>query len=418
MKVIHYSGDSIGGAARAALRLHQAMQSNTEIQSSMVVRHKMNDDWRIAMHSENRLENFYGQIRPIIDRLPARLQHNAQIVPRSPAWLSAISAKEMNQTDADVINLHWICSGFLSIEEIGKITKPVVWTLHDMWPFCGAEHLAEDADQARWRVGYTQASRNPQDRWIDIDRWVWRRKQKAWKRPMHIVTPSRWLAECARSSALMRNWEITVVPNVLDTNRYKPIQKSLAREVLGLPLNAKLILFGAIRGTQLSYKGWDLLQPALAHIAEHIPNAHAIIFGQGAPKNPPSLGMPLHWMGHLHDDATLALLYGAADVMVVPSRQESFCQTASEAHACGCPVVAFNVTGLRDVVEHGQTGYLAEPYSSEDLAKGIEWVLADDGRHARLSAQARERAVRLWSHEAVVPQYLEVYQRVMEVPGG
>jgi glycosyltransferase involved in cell wall biosynthesis len=99
---------------------------------------------------------------------------------------------------------------------------------------------------------------------------------------------------------------------------------------------------------------------------------------------------------------------------VVPSRQENLPQSGTEAQACGCPVVAFNTTGLRDVVEHGQTGYLAEAYSSDDLAKGIKWVLADRERYSRLSAQARQRAVRLWSHEVVAPQYLEVYGRAID----
>jgi len=119
-------------------------------------------------------------------------------------------------------------------------------------------------------------------------------------------------------------------------------------------------------------------------------------------------------MGHLHDDTTLALLYSAADVTVVPSRQDNLPQSGTEAQTCGCPVVAFNVTGLPDVVEHGTTGYLAEVYSSEDLAKGIAWVLEDAERHAQLGAQARERAVLLWSPDVVVPQYLEVYQAAID----
>ncbi len=408
----------MGGAARAALRLHNALVSNAGINSTMIVRQKVNDDWRITQPNESRLSNAYGQILPLIDRLPLRFQHCTQPVPRSPAWVSAICAKQINQSDADVINLHWICSGFLSIEEIGKITKPVVWTLHDMWAFCGAEHLASGDSQARWRTGYCANNRTNNDTGIDIDRWIWRRKQKAWLKPMQIITPSVWLADCARSSALMRNWDITVIPNVLDTSKFKPIPKAMAREVLGLPLQAKLIAFGAFRGTQIPYKGWDLLQVALAIVAKNLPDAQALIFGQGEPKYPPSLGMPLHWMGHLHDDATLALLYSAADVVVVPSRQENLPQLGTEAHACGCPVVAFNATGLMDVVIHGETGYLAEPYNCEDLARGIEWVLADDERHAILSSKARERAVRLWSPEVVVPKYLEVYRRVMEVQGG
>ena len=415
MKISHLSSDAFGGAARAAFRLHQALGDDTKIESRMIVRIKPNDDWRINIPNESRLAKATAFLRPTIDNLPTRFQRSSRAVPRSVSWLSTLSASQLNRSDADLVNLHWICSGFLSIEEIGKITKPVVWTLHDMWPFCGAEHLADDDEHARWRIGYTNENRNPMDRWLDIDRWVWRRKQQAWQRPIHIVTPSKWLSDCARSSPLMKNWDVTVIPNTLDINRFKPIPKVLAREILNLQSEAKLILFGAVRGTRLSYKGWDLLQPALAKLAERLPHAQAVIFGEGQPQDPPYLGMPLKWMGHLHDDATLALLYSAADVMVVPSRMESFCQTGSEAHACGCPVVAFNATGLRDVVEHGKTGFLAEPYSSEDLAKGIEWVLADDDRHAHLSTNARERAVRLWSHGAVVPKYLEVYRNAISI---
>jgi len=139
-----------------------------------------------------------------------------------------------------------------------------------------------------------------------------------------------------------------------------------------------------------------------------------VIFGQSEPVNPPSLGMPLHWMGHLNDDITLALLYSAADVMVVPSRQENLPQSGTEAQACGCPVVAFNCTGLPDVVAHGETGYLAEPYDLDELAKGILWVLEDAERYSRLCAAARKRALHLWSSEVVVPQYMKVYEAAIE----
>ena len=129
---------------------------------------------------------------------------------------------------------------------------------------------------------------------------------------------------------------------------------------------------------------------------------------------PPQLGLPLHWLGHLSDDVTLSILYSAVDVTVVPSRQENLPQSGTEAQACGCPVVAFNTTGLKDIVEHEQTGYLAEAYKTEDLARGIMWVLEDKDRHSKLSVQARQRAVSLWSHEVVVPQYLEVYGRAID----
>ena len=119
-------------------------------------------------------------------------------------------------------------------------------------------------------------------------------------------------------------------------------------------------------------------------------------------------------MGHLHDDVTLALLYSAADVVVVPSRQENLPQSGTEAHACGCPVVAFDCTGLSDVVVDGETGYLARPYDIEDLANGIRWVLEDSVRHARLCVASRNRALRLWSPGVVVPQYIAVYEAAIE----
>lgn len=144
-----------------------------------------------------------------------------------------------------------------------------------------------------------------------------------------------------------------------------------------------------------------------------------MIFGQGQPKQGQpkvevQLGLSLTWMGHINDDFTLTLLYSAADVMIVPSRIEAFGQTASEAQACGCPVVAFNATGLTDIIEHKVTGYLAEPYSSEDLAKGISWILEEPKRLTTLGKEARKRATKLWSSETIVPQYIDIYSKTLE----
>ena len=407
--------DISGGAARATWRLHRALVAQG-IASHLYVAAKQSDDWR-TQGPAGKAGRLLARMRPYAGSATMRLQRTENPTLHSPALLPSQMRARLSAGAADVVNLHWVCGEMVSVEDIGRITKPVVWTLHDMWAFCGAEHYAQDGDGVRWRQGYEKDNRGPGHGGLDIDRWVWRRKRKAWKRPFHIVTPSRWLADCARGSALMHDWPVTVMPNALDTNTFKPLPKNLAREILGLPQEPRLVLFGAIGGGRDPRKGWDLLQPALTQVAGRVPNVHGVIFGQGEPQHPLQLGLPLHWMGHLHDDTTIALLYSAADVMVVPSRQEAFGQTASEAQACGCPVVAFNVTGLPDVVEHGTTGYLAESYSSEDLAKGIAWVLEDTERHAQLGAQARARAVRLWSPEVVVPQYLEVYQAAIDRQG-
>jgi len=142
-------------------------------------------------------------------------------------------------------------------------------------------------------------------------------------------------------------------------------------------------------------------------------DVEGIVFGQSAPVLPLEIGIPLHWMGRLSDEATLSLIYSAADLTVVPSRQENLPQTAIEAQACGCPVVAFNTGGIPDAVSDRETGYLARAFDTDDLAFGISWVLADEVRHARLSSAARERALQLWSPEVVVKKYLAVYEQAI-----
>ena len=153
---------------------------------------------------------------------------------------------------------------------------------------------------------------------------------------MHIVTPSQWLADCVRDSALMRDWPVSVVANPINTERWKPLEQSLARELLGLPAHVPMLLFGSYGANNAHHKGFDLLLQALKHLRDD-PRAQGmelVVFGQRAPQSPPNLGFPIHYTGHLHDDLSLRALYSAADAIVVPSRQEAFGQTASEAHAC------------------------------------------------------------------------------------
>jgi glycosyltransferase involved in cell wall biosynthesis len=311
--------------------------------------------------------------------------------------------------------VHWINGEMMSISDIGQLIKPVVWTLHDMWAFCGAEHYTEDF---RWRDGYTPNNRPSYEGGFDLNRWTLERKRKHWKRPMHIVTPSRWLAECAKQSVLMRDWPITVIPNAIDTNVWQPVEKTLARQLLHLPPDLPLLLFGAIGGTQDPRKGFDLLRAALNHLRGQLPGLELVVFGQLAPKEPVDMGFPVHYTGHLHDDVSLRLLYSAADVIVVPSRQEAFGQTASEAHACGTPAVAFDNSGLVDIVRHQQTGYLAKAFDAEDLAQGIQWVLADPARHSELCTNARNDAVARFSCPVVSAQYMQVYNAAIVAQRG
>lgn len=403
--------DSVGGAARATLRLHRALL-RSGIETRMRVGVKRSDLATIDSQP-GKLGLAVGMARPFVGEFLMSFQKTLNPIMHSPAILPSGIVKSLNASTADVLNLHWINNEFLTIEDIGRLRKPIVWTMHDMWPFCGAEHYAPDDMATRWRNGYLPGNRLSGHGGFDIDRWTWRRKQKAWRTHMHIVTPSRWLADCVKGSALLGDQPVIVIPNPLDTRQFRPWPKQLARQILGLPPDSPLVLFGAIGGGADPRKGWDLLQAALVLIANDVPGIRCVIFGQTEPVNPPRLGVHLHWMGRLNDDATLALLYSATDVMVVPSRQENLPQSGTEAQACGCPVVAFNCTGLPDVVVHGETGYLAAPYDVEDFANGILWVLENRDRYTHLSVSAHARAESLWAEEVVVNQYLPVYQQAI-----
>lgn len=409
MKVLHLNHSDInGGAARAAYRIHHAMRVSG-VDSTMLVNFAVAGDPTVQGPT-CKWGKLSAILRSELGWLLWKAMRKQGPISQSPAILPSNWAKKLNASDADLIHLHWITGEMLSIADIGRIEKPIVWTLHDMWAFCGAEHYTDDF---RWHEGYRQNNRPLHEFGFDLNRWIWKRKHRHWRRPIHIVTPSRWLADCVRQSTLMRDWPVSVVPNCLNTERWKPFTRQLARELLGLPVDVPLLLFGAIKGTHDLRKGFDLLMKALHHLHGKIPNLELVIFGQHIPLKPPDLCFPVHYTGHLHDDLSLRALYSAADALVIPSIQDNLPNTGVEAHACGTPVIAFATGGLSDIVDHHRTGYLAKAFDTEDLATGITWVLSNAER-AHLGEQARTRAVANFSNQVVAEQYGAIYEQAIK----
>lgn len=410
MRVIHLNhSDMNGGAARAAYRIHRSLHE-TGVDSRMWVNKATAGDWTVEGPATKVAKALASVRGHAVSPLVKTLKTDNPII-HSPAILPSQWVKRINASDADIVHLHWVQGEMLSIADIGRIQKPIVWTLHDMWAFCGAEHYTEDH---RWRDGYRRDNRPAHESGFDLNRWTWQRKRKHWKQPFHIVTPSRWLADCARDSALMCDWPVSMVANPIDTERWKPLEQSLARELLGLPADVPLLLFGAMGGGREPRKGFDLLLQALEHLRDD-PGAQGmelVVFGQRAPQSPPNLGFPIHYTGHLHDDLSLHALYSAADVMVIPSRQDNLPNTGVEAQACARPVVAFDTGGLSDIVDHQHTGYLAKAFDTEDLAHGIAWVLAHR-ETAQLGKQARERAEARMAASVIGGKYRAMYQRIV-----
>ena len=212
---------------------------------------------------------------------------------------------------------------------------------------------------------------------------------------------------------LLRNNEFYVVPHSLPLDIFKPYSKKHAREIFNLPRSEKIILFGAFNPLKDDRKGWEYLEPVLHKIFDKFKDISGVVFGNSENEKIVGFENRIISVGKLNDEKSLALLYSAADIMVVPSKIESFGQTASEAQACGVPVVAFNATGLKDIVKHRKTGFLATPYNWEELYEGIIWLLNSEKELKTIKVNSRERAESLWNPNLVSTQYYEIYKKVL-----
>lgn len=378
----------------------------------MLVNVLSSGDWSVQ-GPKGKSAKAIGRIRSQLVSPFRKLLGTGNPIIHSPSVLPSRWPERINASDADLVNLHWVQGEMISIADIARICKPIVWTLHDMWAFCGAEHYTTDY---RWRDGYRHNNRPEHESRFDLNRWSWERKRKHWRRALQIVCPSHWLADCVRSSALMADWPVAVVPNPVDTERWQPIDQRFARQLLCLPQDCLLLLFGAMGGGNDPRKGVDLLLSALSQLSSEtsLQGLQLLVFGQLAPQSPPRFDFPIHYTGHLHDDLSLRALYSAADVFVIPSRQDNLPNTGLEAHACATPVVAFNTGGLPDIVDDRVTGALAKPFEPASLAAAIRWVLEDPQRRQVLGDSARKKAERLWTPTRVAGLYAEVYANSMQ----
>jgi len=411
------SSDLRGGAARAAYRLHCAMRA-MGISSTMLVLYRDSDDPAVRslmpLPFGIRLRRFVSRKQLSFRKIRWR---TANLVPHSFGVVDLAVVEAVNHSDADIVHLHWI-NEMLSVEAIGALQKPLVWTLHDMWPFCGAEHYGPDGPEARFHHGYREDNRPMGESGPDLNRWVWERKCRAWiGQRFHVVAPSRWMAECAGGSVLFRDLPIQAIPNPLDVQFWCPRDRYQVRERLRWPTGKPIILAGASGGVNNWLKGGDLVYFTVLQLERiYRTNFEVAIFGE-VDYAFQSLEWPcrMHWLGNIDDDDWLASIYSAADVMLVPSRQDNLPQTAVEAQACGTPVVAFDVGGLSDIVEHQKTGWLARPFDTRHLAEGIAWILSDKERWQQLGYAARARAASLFSYDVVARQYEKLYETVLNL---
>lgn len=414
LNVLHLNTtDILGGAARAAYRLHTGLR-NIGADSRMRVAIKAGEDASV-LGPRTGADRFWGRLAPNLDALPRRLLATSSPHQISPAWLPDRVGEKVNALRADVINLHWICGGYLRPESLSRIKTPLVWTLHDMWAFCGGEHYVEN--HRRYLDGYLKNNRPADESGFDLNRWVWQRKLRAYSRlrNLTVVTPSRWLGRCARESVLFRKRKVEVIPYGLDHTYFKPMAHRTVREILGLPVDRKLVLFSASNPFTDPRKGLHLLVPALEILARRggSKDTDFVILGSSKPMPAPVLPLTTHYMGSLQNETRLALVYAAADVFVAPSTIDNLPLTVQEAMACGTPAVGFDTGGLPDMIEHQRNGYLAAAFDTEELAAGIAWVLEDRERWQKLSRRAREKVEQEFTLDQQAKKYKALYEDIL-----
>jgi glycosyltransferase involved in cell wall biosynthesis len=286
-----------------------------------------------------------------------------------------------------------------------------------MWPFSGGEHYV--GEDIRYREGYSSQNRPTCENGLDVNRWIWNRKKKAWSKVKDLViaAPSRWMAQCASDSVLLRNYRVEVLPNGVDHERFHPVDHTVARSILGLPENKKLILFGAGFATGDKRKGFHLLVDALKTIESQVNpnNCELVVFG--ASSGDKSFLMKTHYLGRLQDEISLAIVYSAADVFIAPSVEDNLPNTVLESLSCGTPVVAFNIGGMPDMIMHKKNGYLARGFDTTELANGLLWVIEDINRWRSLSDESRRTVLHSFTLKCSASRYIRLYEEILEGHG-
>lgn len=415
MKVLLINtNDNNGGAAIACRRLMDAL-TGAGIDVKMLVLTRTTDDPRIREVDASRWRHLRRKAAFVAERLQVFLQNGfsrGRLFTVSTASFGYDLSCHPLVKEADVIHLHWINHGMLSLKGIGKLLrlgKPVIWTMHDLWEATGI------CPHPRECNGFTEAcgscpllaSHSPNDLSARIMR---RKKGLITDTDTCFVGCSEWLTAQARRSALARGNRYAVIPNPIDTHLFSPGDKAEVRRRLGLPADKQLILFGAVNAAD-KRKGIDYLIEASQLLKGEADRVELVMCGhlKHAPAEP--FGLKVHEMGFVTDAVAMADLYRAADLFVTPSLEENLPNMIMEAMACGTPCVGFAIGGIPEMITPGVTGYLAEYRSAEDLARGIREVLGmpTAGKAARRFAEEH------YAPEIVAGAYIKLYNEAINV---
>lgn len=399
--------DRRSGAGIAALRLHRALALAGVDTTMGVMTRKPVDD---ALALGTTLTFAACAIRQVASKWVLRLAGAGEGQTLSLNLFPSGLHRIINRFAPDLLHMHWVGAETIRLEEIERITCPVVVTLHDEWPVLGVRHYSDPPSHTG--IGNIEGSRASR-RFDRLDKWQQTRKLACWRRKSpYFIAPSEWMASQILAAMPEAESRTMVIPNTVPTQVFTAADRTAARLKLGLPVQGPIIAFGALNGTSDPRKGYTLLQHALGLLADRLAGrASLLVFGGKTDGAETIEGFPCRLFGTTEDEAFLALLYAAADVFVCPSLQENLPNTVAESLACGTPCVAFRIGGLPDMVTHERTGYLADPFDPVDLADGIAWVLGPS--HECIRQAARDDAERMFAADVVSQKHVALYRRAI-----
>jgi len=410
MKVLHIIGGELtGGAAKGAHWLHKGLLKLGVDSRILTNSTETHNDLIVESIAQTKRQKIVKKLRSELDLMPVAFYKKRKKIIFSSALFGYDFTRHPLYEWADIINLHWINGGFVNIKHLSKVKKPIIWTMRDMWPMTGGCHYSMKCNNYENGCGYCEqlGSKNK----YDLSWLVVRRKKKYI--PKHIVMAgiSNWISSCAKKSYLFKDYRIETLYNNIDSQEFLTIDKNIAKEILNIPKDKKIILAGA-KELDSFYKGFKKYLEAIKKLHE-TSKYFLLFFGKLDKLLINNIEFEYKNLGYLSDTISLCLAYSAADVFVAPSIMEAFGKTLTEAMACSTPVVAFDATGPKDIINHQKNGYLVKPFDTVDLANGIEWVLKDRDRWKKLCQNAREKVEKEFDITKVAKSYTDLYEDVL-----
>lgn len=402
-----------GGAPKAAYRIHLGLRSIGVNSKMLVLGSNLNpsDNLRNEIHiitpEPNEIYGYPNDVK-CLEKYPLRSQMPHSF---SPAITGVNIDRYIDQFNPKIVQIHWVNAGFIKIEDLANIKKKIIWRLPDCWAFTGGCFYFGNCE--KYLTGCGKCPKLGSTEENDLSREIWQRKEKAWKKmDMVIVVPTLWMKQVVESSTLLKGKDVFVIPNGLDLTKFYPINKKIARKALNIPVDKKVILFGATNAIHDPRKGFHLLLEALRLIQKnHKDNYYFVIFGSNSQEL--NVDIPVKFMGYVHEHHILQTLYSAADVMIVPSLEEAFGQTVTEAMACATPVISFQGTGPAGIIEHKKNGYLAKYGDAKDLSNAIKWIFNEEISLHTLSQNARYKIESTYDIRIVAKQYQTLYKQIL-----